>query len=427
MFPAITQLEDLNNVQVVRQLSDACYDTIEDKLYYIPQSMDWEFFNGTPIENAVFAGPTALARLLKLWPLKVTKEFNPVNSDLYVLGRRVDGRLTKTFGKTNVFYVTEKTVDELLMGFDLPCNRVAMDLQCNLWVSAQALNTILTREYYLPLYFNSRTSLTKLLRSYQWNEVALEKEKLSKDDAGLLEPEEILFDELQERIKKYTERGFVPYYINTSMITPWVKRNFYYVNWDQPIPTVAPVPPVVPPPPPPVSIAPVPPVATTSDIQVSPIVLDAFGKLIQSPNIRKLLVDLGFIVSNTAPVPTPVPVPPVSVQSEGIQVVPLSNRPGFYQSIFEGFIIKACTDGNAVVTAINVGNGERPLNDDEKRIASSLGLCITSENPPALVIPKYLSGNRDETRSIGVTDVLANVHTASTSTPIPVLPLGLKN
>lgn len=75
-----------------------------------------------------------------------------------------------------------------------------------------------------------------------------------------------------------------------------------------------------------------------------------------------------------APVPSQAPEASAGDETAGLQVMALPNRPGFYRSVKEGFIIQQQPDGAIVATAIDVNGVVRPLNDEEKRKAATLGI-----------------------------------------------------
>lgn len=435
MFPIMTTTADFKDPVIIKQLLSACnsvHNHFNDTIYYLPQSNEHlKFFDGPQIENAVFAGSSALAHLLKFWNLASPsiKEFVPNDTDLFILGRTEGGRLKQSLPGIDLVYMTEETVEKLLMNFDLPVCRVAMDLQCNIWVSAQALNAIITGSYYLPSYFRDQSDFNKLLRRYEWSERMLEifstmDPEQKKDNLKAPPGEKMLFERLQGRIEKYRSRGFQPIFISTGFVMPWIKQRFCYVDWDRLVQTPAPAP--VPAPAP----APVP----TPTFQVSPVIIDAFSKIVQDPSIQKLLVDLGLLTVNdrpkevtTSPTNT---TSPTKTSRDHLDVIALPNRPGFYRTVKEGFIIQQLSDGAIVATAIDVNGIIRPLNEEEKRQASTLGIGAINEPTPVPIdirgpnVPS-LPFSSDVQTSLNC--VLTNSLNASTSAQAPSTTLSLKH
>lgn len=82
--------------------------------------------------------------------------------------------------------------------------------------------------------------------------------------------------------------------------------------------------------------------------------------------------------AHVADVPTP-----SGDETAGLQVMALPNRPGYYRTVKEGFIIQQQPDGAIVATAIDVNGVVRPLNDEEKRKAATLGIGVIDDPTPA--------------------------------------------
>ena len=87
-----------------------------------------------------------------------------------------------------------------------------------------------------------------------------------------------------------------------------------------------------------------------------------------------------------APAPSHAPEAPTGDETAGLQVMALPNRPGFYRTVKEGFIIQQQPDGAIVATAIDVNGVIRPLNEEEKRKASTLGIGFI-DDPATPVAP----------------------------------------
>jgi hypothetical protein len=100
------------------------------------------------------------------------------NIDLFILNGKCES--TNSIGdKLNIVSSTETSIDKLLTKFDLPVSRVAFDLQGNLHISIQAIFSIVKRKMNIPL-------------SLKTNQL------------------------IQERVKKYSGRGFGVNWISTE-------------------------------------------------------------------------------------------------------------------------------------------------------------------------------------------------------------------
>ena len=418
---------DLKDPAFIKQLLSACNSEdnhFKDTIYCLQQSGDHlKFLGGLYVENAYFAGSSALAHLLKFWNLaspSVDEEFVPNDADLFILNRPEDGRLKGSIHGIDLVYTTAKTVEELLMNFDLPVCRVAMDFHCNVWVSAQALNAIITGNYYLPAYFRDQADFNKLLRRYEWSEHMLRKISTMPPecrDANLHVPpgEKMLFERLQGRIEKYRSRGFHPTFISTGFVMPWMKHSFCYVDWDRLVQTSV------------LFLLHTPAPAPAPTFQVSPVIIDAFSKIVQDPSIQKLLVDLGLLTVNDRPkeVTTPLTKP----SRDHLDVIALPN-PGFYRTVKEGFIIQQLSDGSIVAMAIDVNGVIRPLDEEEKRQASTLGIGVIGEPTPVPVgirVPNVPSLPFSSVTQTSLNSVLTKSLNASTSAQSPSTTLSLKH
>jgi hypothetical protein len=146
-----------------------------------------------PEPSLVVAGSAALYELMKRLKKPLLWRNNDV--DLFILNSEREARELVT--PVDLVYRTVQTVAELLLGFDLPCCRVACH-EDEFFVSEQAFFAIFFGRYCLPSLYEVK-SLTALL----------EKDPKMKDN--YLEPENIartLVRGIEARIKKYQARGF---------------------------------------------------------------------------------------------------------------------------------------------------------------------------------------------------------------------------
>lgn len=282
MFPTITKLSDLQRFDLRESFLSTCKYSLEDHIYFFPRPQEsYKFVAGANLGGAVFAGSSALAHLIDVWPkdvpCKVSPSFTPNDTDLFLLNRPEGGRHKNFLAHIDIVHMTEKSVEELLMNFDLPICRVAMDAEYNIWVSAQALNAIMTGEYYLPTYFDNIDMFNDLLRKYQWSQTTLKTPGFP--TKMILPAEKMLFERLQGRIKKYADRGFSACYINTERVMPWIKQRFCYVDWDNLVPSRE---------------APVPTPVSQPKYELTSIA-EAF---LAEPTIRKVFTSYGLVKSN---------------------------------------------------------------------------------------------------------------------------------
>ena len=176
----------------------------------------------------VFAGSSALHQLIHMWhqPDKVTNiststkdkmnNWRPGDVDTFFLNMPQQFRQKLSF--TDLVHVKAKTPEELLMNFDLPCCRVAVNTRYDIWVSAHALYAVMTGKYYLPLYLKTKEGFSALLAQHKANPV-------------LHEAEDFLYDRFTGRVDKYKTRGFTPEWVATKDVTPWIKDRFIYAEW----------------------------------------------------------------------------------------------------------------------------------------------------------------------------------------------------
>jgi hypothetical protein len=176
----------------------------------------------------VIAGSAALHEFQLRFLGKGSLKWTPGDTDIFHLGSDVHTRIT--LGNTDIVLVQEKTVEELLLAFDLPCCRAAYDVHYNLWISAHCIVSILTRKYNLPLYMKTVAELVSMMQ------------KCRPDDPRLNGAEQKLFEIVNKRIAKYSGRGYGVQWVTTNKPTPWVIRRFHYsdAKWNIPEETVAP-------------------------------------------------------------------------------------------------------------------------------------------------------------------------------------------
>jgi len=136
--------------------------------------------------------------------------------DIFFLGSEIPHRMY--MGTTDIVHTKCKTVEDLLLNFDLPCCRAAFNSRHDFWISAQCLYSLLTGTYPVPTYVQNKDKFIDLL-------------KVHRNGDPMHVNEESLFERIQSRIAKYEERGFKVNWIETNEVLPWIKNRFHYGSW----------------------------------------------------------------------------------------------------------------------------------------------------------------------------------------------------
>lgn len=206
---------------------------LKDHVYYFPNNLpdrrqmasEGEVIDGTGIlkygnvQNAVFAGSSALyyiqCRIDRNYTAS-SRRWEAHDADLFILNQPVENRLCT--GIVDLVQTRDKTVEELLLNFDLGCCRAAFDPQMNLWISIQCMAAVFGHHYPLPNYMKNKKSFGYILMKHRHGE-------------DYHNAEHFMFDRLQERIRKYSDRGFGVTWIETDEVIPWIKNRFHYSEW----------------------------------------------------------------------------------------------------------------------------------------------------------------------------------------------------
>lgn len=145
--------------------------------------------------------------------------------DIFYLNCPVSTRMPFHRTACDMVFCKEKTIEEVLLNFDIPCCRVGFDFKYNFYVSIQALNSILTKKVYLPNYLSTPMSFERKLSCY---------ESVSAEKLGKMDVTKMIIKRFYERIKKYQSRGFQIRYVNNDYLLPWIKNRFTYVDFNDP-------------------------------------------------------------------------------------------------------------------------------------------------------------------------------------------------
>lgn len=125
-----------------------------------------------------------------------------------------------SLGNVDIVQSEETSVISLLLHFDMPICRVAIDFTYGIWISAQCIYTLYTKRQNMPKYLKERYSFLDTLKKNL-------KELTS--DANV--SHEYLYTRFAERVKKYQDRGFGVNWKETDIIIPWIKTRFNYAEW----------------------------------------------------------------------------------------------------------------------------------------------------------------------------------------------------
>lgn len=207
---------------------------LQDHIYYFPNTFpnhhDTGMGNFLPglgqfvmhdgSDNIVVAGSAALHYFQK--KIVGGMHWEPTDADVFLLKSEVNCR--SSFGIIDMVLAKEKTVEELLLNFDLGCCRAAFDCHLNLWVSIQCLSSIFTHKYPMPCYMKNSDSFVSYLSAYRTKASSI-------NVSGVHGAENMMYSRFIERIKKYSDRGFGVTWIETTTVLPWIKNRFHYAEW----------------------------------------------------------------------------------------------------------------------------------------------------------------------------------------------------
>lgn len=146
-------------------------------------------------------------------PEKIHGSFTPTDLDMFFLNSPIPNRMV--LPGIDLVHTKAKSVEELLLNFDLPCCRAAFNSKNDYWISAQCLCALFTGIYPMPAYVKDEAAFTALLTKYR-----------NGDPMELSEKN--LFNRMLERIKKYEKRGFNPTWISTETVLAWIQNRFHY-------------------------------------------------------------------------------------------------------------------------------------------------------------------------------------------------------
>ena len=227
-LPDIKKVDDISKYKVdISKYVD--YNKNNDYVYYFPSKGKRyyeSYFNGQiessgkiECNNWCIAGSKALELFITNYKdkLSLNKNLNVVSNDtdIFFLDSKIPYRFN--VGTTDIVHEKSKTVDELLLNFDLPCCRIATNSNGDWWISIQCIDALLSGKYYLPKYFEDFGKFYKVLCTIK------DKNKGNVNS-------KFLYTRSQARCDKYLKRGFKYEHYDTDYVIPWITNRFFYMT-----------------------------------------------------------------------------------------------------------------------------------------------------------------------------------------------------
>lgn len=171
------------------------------------------------------AGSAALASVIKQFgntigvKSRTGIDYQPNDTDIFMLNSPIKQRFDS--GNVDVVFVEDKTIDDLLLNFDLPCCRVATNGAGDYWISIQCIYSLLTGIYFIPTYLANYNKFKELIFKYPGDLVGVPAESIDKRS-------NYLFNRLKDRLFKYSQRGFTHMFYETDVVLPWITHRLDY-------------------------------------------------------------------------------------------------------------------------------------------------------------------------------------------------------
>lgn len=150
--------------------------------------------------------------------LKLIDHFKSNDTDVFFLDSEKDDRVS--YDNVDIIHLKTKTIDSLLLNFDLPNCRAAyckIQNKTVFFVSLHCLYSMLTGCYFLPTYLKDRDEFVDIVKKHR-NGVNTHNKHI----------ENKLFNRLHQRIQKYKDRGYTCRYVKTDHVQPWILNRFCY-------------------------------------------------------------------------------------------------------------------------------------------------------------------------------------------------------
>jgi len=219
--PVEKSKKPVNKLPTIK-LNDS-YDTIYNHIFTVKEWNRYHPFEDELIygvENSpkfVIAGSRALQNLIEHF--RVNRGFStPLpnikasDTDIFYLNCEDDFCDKVHIAGVDIIRSTKKTVEDLLLSFDLPCCRVAQDAAGKFYFTAQAFEAIFTGEVIMPGYCNPDHKDDALAKMYK------QVTKARRQDA------DFYADRVYTRIKKYMSRGFTIKFVETEKPMEFLSR-----------------------------------------------------------------------------------------------------------------------------------------------------------------------------------------------------------
>jgi hypothetical protein len=221
--PHLESFTEINSK--LADILDWAADRVDDHVYYFhcPENLSGRFDHLQSLNyvNACIAGSGVLPHIFDLLFTTSTLKWKPTDVDIFFLAQKETNRLS--LGSVDIVQSTETSVVSLLLHFDMPICRVAIDFTYGIWISAQCIYALYTKRQNMPKYLKERYSFLDTLNKHLVEPLDDENEPRKSH--------EYLYTRFADRIKKYQERGFGVNWKETDQILPWVRKRFNYAEW----------------------------------------------------------------------------------------------------------------------------------------------------------------------------------------------------
>jgi hypothetical protein len=205
--PVVASFEDILKLKFEIIDYASKYPTL-DVVYYLPMSSTYaSTAAAAAAANTFIAGSSALHRFittLRASPESVRPSNRWECNDYDVFTINAKSKALLTMGPVQLVDVMYKSVQEMLLDFDLPCCRVAINSHKDYYVSLQCLAAILSGVYALPSCFKSKEGLIAFINESEEAKKLTDKVRKERIDAI----SDFRYERLSERIDKYKGRGF---------------------------------------------------------------------------------------------------------------------------------------------------------------------------------------------------------------------------
>jgi hypothetical protein len=220
--PHLESFTEINSK--LADILDWAADRVDDYIYHFdcPEDCYEKFSDLASLDyvNACIAGSGALVKIFDHLFSTSQLKWKPNDVDIFFLSQKKKNRVS--LGTVDLVQSTETSVVSLLLHFDMPICRVAIDFTYGIWISAQCIYTLYTKRQNMPKYLKERYSFLDTLDKHLVE---------SLDEGEPRKSHEYLYNRFAERVKKYQDRGFGVNWKETDTIIPWIRTRFNYAEW----------------------------------------------------------------------------------------------------------------------------------------------------------------------------------------------------